>query len=197
MKRYLSIISLVAVLAFATLANANSLVNNGGGLFYDPDLDITWYDAPSDIRSWKDTLTFVAGLTIGGTSAGSWRLPTTPIGTIVNTYTHQGEMAHLYYDELNNSAGGPLANRGEFANLLPENNYTDYWSGTLINSNLVYVFNFLIGVTETGGTEAGLARCLAVHEGNVSNTAVPEPATMLLVGFGLVGLAGFRRKFIK
>jgi hypothetical protein len=38
---------------------------------------------------------------------------------------------------------------------------------------------------------------LAVHSGNVSVAPVPEPSTILLVATGLLGLAGFRKKFKK
>ena len=50
--------------------------------------------------------------------------------------------------------------------------------------------------TLTTTTDDGWNFCDRVYYGSDA-TPIPEPATMLLVGSGLIGLAGFRRKFKK
>jgi hypothetical protein len=73
------------VLGFASIAHAEGvvpLVNNGNGLIYDPNLKITWYDYSYDGPSgtgatWAQAMAWAASLTVGGTKAGSWSLPTT------------------------------------------------------------------------------------------------------------------------
>lgn len=205
MKKFifvLFVMFLPATLGFSTLAHATLVDNgtyNGGNLIYDDDLGITWYDAPATIpRYWDASVAWAASLTVGNTIAGTWRLPTTPVTS--PGYTNEGEMGHLYYDELQNVAGGPLANKGLFSNL--QSNL--YWSGTDAAPYYGYAaWGFAFGLGHQGANPkdslygpAVPGYALAVHEGNVVGAHVSEPTTLLLLGLGLIGLAGARRKII-
>jgi len=65
------------------------------------------------------------------------------------------------------------------------------------DSNVNTFVSPLVGMTdrvEVGATEINLSFDAGIYN-NVS--PVTEPATIMLLGFGLIGLAGFRRKFKK
>ena len=108
-----------------------ALVDRGGGLIYDTDLDVTWlqdanyaktsgYDADG-LMTWEVAVTWAANLSyydsVRNVTYTDWRLPTTPdTGTpgcnSVNSYSggdcgynvdpNSSEMAHLYFVELGN-----------------------------------------------------------------------------------------------
>lgn len=80
-------------------------------------------------------------------------------------------------------------------------NWTFIAPGALSDSNPLASINFNNQATRylkyevsTAGDWVALME-IAAYTGGVSS--VPEPATMLLLGFGLVGLAGMRRKLKK
>jgi hypothetical protein len=205
------------LLSFSIMGTANAtLTDNGNNLIYDSDLNITWYDPITTSMSWSAAMSWAASLTVGGTTAGSWRLPTTVDGPYVWGYDGTGttgynittsEMGYLYYVDLGNKGyyatdgTNPqpgwtlLSNKGPFTNLRPD---TYYWSGTETEftpyPTQAWVFTFGTGGQTVSYTYSDWY-ALAVHPGNVN--PVPIPAAVWLLGSGLIGLIGLRRKFQK
>lgn len=203
---------LALMLGFSPVANAG-LINNGGGLIYDTDLNITWYDAAPVLRTWNDSVTWAANLimTVNGKSYTDWRLPTTVEKFVDGEYvwgydgtTTAGynittsEMGHLFYTELGNKGeyaldgshpqpGSGLTNKGFFTNLQPDR----YWSGTEFSLGTIYAWRLVFWDGNSGEQDRvskdGYGYALAVHDGNV-----PEPATICLLGLGALSL--LRRK---
>ena len=215
MKRILfCMLAMLVVFALVTPAHA-FLINRGtdtlgNRLIYDNDLDITWYDFSNTINTWDNQVAWALGLsvTFGSTTYDDWRLPSTVDGPYVWSYdgtTSYGynntssEMGHLYYTELGNlgfyatdgtpQSGWGLANTGDFQNLAAGL----YWSGTEYAPNTLYawLFNFNGGDQYADNKDFNLY-ALAVRSGDVA--AVPEPATVALLGIGLAGMAAYGAK---
>jgi len=111
------------------------------------------------------------------------------------------ELGYLYYEALGNTGyyykdgtyphWEGLENTGDFDNLMAE--YA-YWSATDFSPNTdeAWRTSLYLGMQWKGTKAIEDNYALAVRPGNVS--PVPEPSTILLLGAGLLGLAGARRR---
>jgi Protein of unknown function (DUF1566) len=196
------------------LAAHASLVDRGGGLIYDTDLNLTWlsnanlaqasaYDDGTNTTdgrmSWASATNWAASLNIGGVSG--WRLPATlepdpactnldgsPSGDNRGFTCTGSEMGHLFYGEL-----GGTVNHTIFDSLDPDlalfsNIQGQYWSGTTEAGFPDYAWDFVF----TAGNQSDAFKTTnfmhgwAVHDGDVA--VVPAPGAAWLLGTGLLGL---------
>lgn len=159
---------------------------------YDTDLDITWLrDAaafgPGD---WDDAMDWAAGFSFAGYN--DWRLP---MSDACSGYGCTGsEMGHLWYVELGNPAGGPMANVGNFLNFQTDDDFGDYWSvrESGPGQNEPSVFHAHSGYQYPNSDKGYWLYALAVRDGDVA--VVPELATCALMLAGLCTLAVARRR---
>jgi hypothetical protein len=203
----------VLVAGFLCTAAGAALINNGNGLVYDTDLNVTWYDASHVAGTWAEAVDWTAGLTVEGVSG--WRLPSSKQGPYTWGYdgTTTGgynitssEMGHLFYAELGNSGEfgtlgvetpvlfddsdvqNTIHNSGPFANLkfgdLWGDGNADYWSSTgAAGTNGIWAFD------TTYGGQDNMDKVSAGIYGPgyaiaVHEGNVPEPMTLAILGLG-------------
>jgi hypothetical protein len=177
------IIFLIAGLIIITEALSGAaqaeLVDNGGGLIYDTDLNVTWYIPDVNPMTWNDAVSWVAGLTVNngkGSNITGWRLPSVlnedGTGPCSNYNCIGSEFGHLYYTVLGNAPGGSITNKGPFDNLKAG----VYWSALQWASyqGNAWAFNYSTG--RQGFADKNLYANfypMAVHDGNVGGSVQP------------------------
>lgn len=205
----------VTALGLSTAAHA-TLIDRGGGLIYDMDLNLTWlananagagsaFDDGTNTTdgrmSWDNASAWAASLSTGGVS--SWRLPntldpdaactddgSTPSSDIRGFTCTGSEMPHLFYAELGGTVSSSILASTDPDLALFSNIQGQYWSGTSEAGfpDFAWYFVFTEGSQNDAFKTTNFLNAWAVHGGDVG--AVPAPGAAWLLGTGLAGLIG-------
>jgi hypothetical protein len=195
--------------AIASLTTIGTATYGGNeyNLIWDDDNNgksLVWLDYANGGTKWTDQNAWAAGLdgdlsvNLNGYTIAwqedTWRLScgnrTTEGYDLPNS-----EMAHLFYEELGNNSG--TFETGPFNNIASG----IYWTGTDYPWFDPWAWFFVWGEAWGSYSSSGLQSYemenaeymgLAIREGAVS--PVPVPAAVWLLGSGLLGLTGLRRR---
>lgn len=211
MKKHIKSLLMAALTLLSCGAQA-TLIDNGNGLIYDTDLNLTWLQNANDAKTsgynadgrlnWTDAKTWASQLTVAGFSG--WRLPGFVDNSIcVGANCANSELAHLFYSELGGQAEADLAtqhngNYAKFSNIQP----AVYWMNDQLSvaPGLSLGWGFVTGGGVLGGyqtlyNENSKFYAWAVHSGDVGGVfnsttpaSVPVPAAGWLFATGLLGM---------
>lgn len=212
-KGFTLLVMFIVLIAYAGIASA-SLTNIGTAtlsytgdteynLFWDDEKDLVWLDYTKSATSWSGVYIWAKGLdntlTLNLSSnyeivspASEWRLPDEGADVL------SSELGNLLYgvlgfenayddDDRRVPFDATLLNSKEFDNLTPGG----YWMGNDYADN-PSVFNMAYGSISSTASYQHMSG-MAVLDVQISTT-VPVPGTILLLGFGLIGIAGLNRK---
>ena len=182
--------------AFAGLTTIGAAHYDGEtyNLIWDDDNNgnsVVWLDYTNEVLNWDGQMNWAAGLgsalTVnlnGYTSdidwSSGWRLPSVGDNPQSGYGQTTSEMGHLYSEE----------DIQEFINLVDSR----YWSGTELAGSSGNAWYFHMGNGQQGYVNKYMSSFhgLAVCSGDVS--VVPLPGAFWLLGTGILGLIGWRRK---
>ena len=185
----LAVVALLATLnaSFTTSASNAPLQYNGdyqgGRMIYDPNQNITWYQATYARSNWWDAEAWAASANIGGVTG--WRLPAAPsvvdngLQMVITGNPDDGELGYLWYDELGNHAGS-LTNWGPFDPTTWQYPYAmAFWTGSgpwygHLSGYAVYfaVSGGNYGLATIPPWTPGLFPSMMVHDGDVGPNGI-------------------------
>jgi hypothetical protein len=160
-------------------ANAAILVAEPDGVVLDTRTGLEWEQAPSSSTfNWADAVSHAAGV---ATDGGGFHLAT------------QSELVDLYQDLRADGVCAGANCTGNIGGFTGIQNL--YWSGTEKNPGLDALFFGFFDIARLGDDREGsLFAAWAVRPGDVDGAAAPEPASLLLIGAGMLGLGWSGRR---